>query len=267
MHESMAKAIAKGVLRTTRTNRECLIEYWKKNYPNGGRGKKATLELFEFFCDMHGEFLLNKKVNRRISSWHVDVLITHISNIPIELVQIGVVYPIFTRGFSTRKFQKTQLESFETDYTSYCSIHEHFLQRIIQRADWSAGSNSTIKEDISRCAVLLSGLVNAGNFNSHEKTKIYACLPNHVLVATYHKNHLVIVFNTILEKARFTEKQKAQFDKSYQLMKQPGSSLVFFTNHNDIPLGSDIDLDSYSGLTKFCDAVLSEKNLKSYADN
>lgn len=262
MHESLAKAQAKGALRNTKINMDRLEKDWwvtaKRN--RGNWGKKITLEIMDYFCDRHGDLLLMKKSYSRRASWHIDLINAHLSLHHDTFENIGTIYPLIIEKISSRKFLKSVDGSHELLLEPQIGVHEHFIQRAIQRAGWP--NNSNLKEQLVDIALALSLQLPDLRYGSSDTTSIHACLADYVVVSTYHKARGIFVLNTLISKSKFTCAQAVKYEECYKKREQGAEFPILLSELDFRPIGAKYQPRTYKDLIESCERI---KNTLGYS--
>lgn len=255
MHASIAKAQAKGIIRSTQLGMERLEKQWWATAKNnkGHWGRKLTLKIMDYFCDRHGDLLLMKQKKTRRVSWHIDLIDAHISLHHDALENIGNVYPVIIEKISSRKFSKSVDGSHELLLEPQVGLHEHFLQRAIQRADWA--HNTELKEEIVNIIIALSLQLPKLRNQSDQTITLHACISEHVIVATYHKATDIFVLNTLLCKSKFTCAQSIKYDECYRLNKQGLNFPILLSELEFRPIGAKYLPRTYDELIHSCESI------------
>lgn len=255
MHESLAKAQAKGMFRNTQINMDKLEKDWwaTSKKIQGNWGKKITLEIMDYFCDRHGDLLLMKKNYSRRASWHVDLINAHISLYHDTLEDIGIIYPLIIEKISSRKFLKSEEGSHELLLEPQIGVHEHFIQRAIQRAEWPY--NSELKEQLVHTVLALSLQFPELRHSPADATCIHACFADYVIVSTYHQARGIFVLNTLILKSKFTRAQTVKYEECYRKYEQGYEFPILLSESNFRPIGATYQPRTYQELSDACKRI------------
>ncbi|QPG05736.1 hypothetical protein IT774_00100 [Salinimonas marina] len=231
MHESIAKAQVKGMFRVAN---DILDSYNTRAKKRNGQGvrftrKRMTAYVSNIF-EMYGDLLLYNKVEKRKSSWHFNSLNLSINPDPECFVELGVLHCIISERVISRYVRSGKVPYHH--YSSKCYLHEHFLQRIFQRA--SALHQKSIKNELVSISLWLSQEYSP---TTEPIQKLYFVSDKHVVVMTYHLDREIYIFNTILKKDMFTTKQEQKFSEAYSALNESEGEFIYRNEAGDVHLG------------------------------
>lgn len=231
MHGSIAKAQVKGIFRMAN---DVLDDYNAQAEERNGQGGRFTRKRMTSYVsnifEMYGDLLLFNKVEKRNSRWHFNSLNLAINPDPAEFGGLGVLHCIICERVVTRYIRSSRVPYHH--YSSKCYIHEHFLQRMFQRA-------STLKKDAIKTELVSIVMWLSQKFSptSEPQQKLYFVSDEHVVVVTYHAKKAIYVFNTILSRDVFTTKQEQDFHKAFSVLGETEFDFVFRNEPGDVHFG------------------------------
>lgn len=220
MHSSIAKAQVKGTFRVAN---DVLDKYNAEAEERFGQNKsfskKSMTAYVQNIFDMYGDLLLFHRIDKQNSSWHFDSLNLAINPDPADFGELGILHCIICERVITRNIRVRRQPYHH--YSSKCYVHEHFLQRVHQRA--SPLQTQNIKNMLMSMVLWLG---KNHRSSSRRAGKIFFVSGQHVVVATYHAKLATYVFNTILSKEVFSLKQEQDFQQAYVLLNESENDFV-----------------------------------------
>jgi hypothetical protein len=198
MHESIAKAQTKGTFRVANQKLDAL------NQAIGGsackHSKKTITQFVEKVSNVYGDLLLINKRKNKSSSWHFESEMVAIDPDPTFEKDIGILHEMVIEQVISRNLVKGK--SGYRYFHSVFYVHEHYVQRLLQR------TNGSEKSDFSR--LLVNAVFCLASDVQEFKTDADAChvvYKDIVLIVNFAEALNRIVFKTILLKERFTQRQ------------------------------------------------------------
>ena len=220
MHSSIAKAQVKGTFRVAN---DVLDKYNAEAEKRVGQNKpfsrKSMTAYVQNIFDMYGDLLLFHRIDKQNSSWHFDSLNLAINPDPADFGELGILHCIICERVVTRNIRVKRQPYHH--YSSICYVHEHFLQRVHQRA--SPLQTQNIKNMLMSMVLWLDKHHRASD---RQAAKLFFVSGKHVVIATYHAKLDVYVFNTVLSKEMFSFKQQQDFQQAYVLLNQSENDFV-----------------------------------------
>ena len=248
MHSSIAKALTKGKIRHSQTKLDELKDVLDSTVPQ--MGKKNTLAFLEFYCKSFKQLLIKKIEKKKLSSWHKKVALVSVMARSVEIDDIGRVHAVAIHFLCTRDHQKKG-KSFTTLFGSPFSMHEHFLQRVLQRTN---GQSSNIINDLILQALIGCSLLNLNlPLGDKELPRAFHILSKkYVLIVTFHPSKKVFIFNTILLLELFTEQQNLFYSPLFEAMRNERDCYSCYSVYDKkiLPLNYNAD---YSFFRTFCE--------------
>ena len=220
MHESIAKAKIKGTLRSANA---VLDEYNANAEKSVGRGGKFTrkrmVSYMREIVEMYGDLLLFHKVESRPSSWHFNSLNVAINPDHKDYEELGILHCVICEVIVSRHIRSGKMPY--NHYSSKCFVHQHFLQRISQRAGSLEGEH--IKNELVNIVLWLSRHKPNRDLDSY---KLHFAMENKVIVVTYHKSRDIFIFNTVLLREHFSNSQIEEFSEAYTILADKKASCI-----------------------------------------
>lgn len=87
-------------------------------------------------------------------------------------------------------------------------------------------------------------------------THCYLLLQNHVIIGTHHIKEGLIILNTVINRDKFTEKQKAQYEPAYRyFIEKEGAKAGFYNRKYDLHITVDESFLSYKNITQLAEKL------------
>jgi hypothetical protein len=269
MHKSIAKAELRGEFRKVRQQLLDIVNDLRHVNSQTSVGKKLVLEVLNALNAVCGSFNLFHDQVRRPSSWHRKECTMYICPESASVEGFGAIYPIGVRFFDTRVYMKragTPNAPFD-DYTTKLVLHEHFLIRLRQRSgiDGYEYLKSKIALVVLYAHIYLAARSTVMEIDEEQEeptTYCYLLVENHVFIATHHIQDEIIVLNTVINRERFTEKQKTKYEPLYgHFLEIEGTTGGFYNEKYDLRIPLDTNFLNYDNLIKIAKNLFIHDNI------
>jgi hypothetical protein len=249
MHSSIAKALVKGKVRSAATSLCEQSRFLDELAPTSG--KKSTLSFFDDYINTFSELALYKFEKKKISSWHKKVGLVSVMPTPKEFEGIGKIHPINIQFLCTRRYVKANSKTFAEYYFPGFCVHEHFMQRVLQRTDIEG--LQTVKDLVSRALIGCSLLnVSLSDEVNQDKRVFHTLSDKYIVITTYHPNRDIFVFNTVLETAQMNAEQNNFYRPLMVSLTDDGkeTGVYCIDSCELLDLGFDMNYDSFERICK-----------------
>lgn len=255
MHESIAKALVKGDLRSARTQFDNNQLFWEKKASSNANGTNSKKQLLQFIGDLYScpkKLLIAHVESKSRSSWHKKILHIEVSHNPTLVEGVGELYGISIMHSNTRACLKGKTQDAYRPYSNELCVHAHFLQRLTQRT--SENERAKINQALLVAMFGVKKHLKKVRPISFTETETYHVVAGEiVIISTYHHKNKIVVFNTVLLKSRFTENQKQFYGKIEHEIKLNGSRYGVYSEKSGETVCFPENLNNYEILYQYCE--------------